>query len=84
MSERYVFPRGPDRFEITGEGPQRYKWTCGMTIRRFYKAAALIALYAGGESCKPGNVDKDATWAGYLADAMIAEDEEHENQEEKP
>jgi hypothetical protein len=45
-----------------------------MTIRQFYKAAALIALYAGGESCKPGNVDKDATWAGYLADAMIAED----------
>jgi hypothetical protein len=76
MSERYVFPRGPDRFEITGDGPQRYKWTCGMTIRQFYKAAAVIALYAGDEHSKGVYHDagKDAAWAAELADAMIAED----------
>jgi hypothetical protein len=52
------------------------------TVRQFYKAAALIALYAGGESSKPGIIDKDAAWAGQLADAMIAEDEEHEKRKE--
>jgi hypothetical protein len=82
MSERYVFPRGPDRFEITGDGPQRYKWTCGMTIRQFYKAAALIALYASEHWGV--NDYETAGMVGNLADALLQEDEEHENQEEKP
>lgn len=47
----------------------------GMTLRQYYKAAALQGLLANPED--PGAIESAAAFAGRYADAMLAEDEEH-------
>ena len=62
---------------------------CGMTMRQYYKAAALTGLLAKGKEfgSQWWDVDKSECdtgsneWAyisGLIADAMLKEDEEHE------
>lgn len=48
----------------------------GMTMRQYYKAAALTGLLATRATAGWATL-KLATYAGEVADAMIAEDEEH-------
>ncbi len=52
----------------------------GMTMRQFYKGRALAGLvYAGLITANMENRNPTweiATWAGSIADAMIAEDKE--------
>jgi hypothetical protein len=55
----------------------------GMTLRQYYKAAALTGILAGGFADTVPHDDvaggKDAAFfAAQYADAMIAEDESHE------
>jgi len=49
----------------------------GMTVRQYYKASAVIGLCAGGGK-RP--VKDFAIDAALIADAMLAEDEQHANQ----
>lgn len=59
----------------------------GMTVRQVYKAAALTGVLAHGPGKQPDltpeqDADVFAYWFGIIADAMIKEDEEHDNSQQ--
>jgi hypothetical protein len=69
----------PFEYEIRSpidNSPERVPHT-GMTMRQYYKAAALMGMCASGHYTT-GDIseEKMAEWAGHCADAMIAEDQE--------
>lgn len=70
-----AFPTGLDNFG-KGAAPSQ-----GMTMRQYYKAAALQGLISRvpitDESGPLISEDGAANMAGRFADAMLAEDEEH-------
>ncbi len=60
----------------------------GMTMRQYYKAKAINAiLLPSGDGSQYGpsveDCKKAAEWAGRVADAMLAEDAEHEKAGQK-
>lgn len=72
MKEQQAFPtiKGERQGEVEVWASRK-----GMTMRQYYKAAALQGLLASGY-----NIDRyqrAANICGSFADAMLAEDEEH-------
>ena len=67
----------------TDRGGQIADTQCGMTMRQYYKAAALTGLcqkenYAAGMDM-PSQTQQIVKRAYMYADAMLAEDEEHDS-----
>lgn len=76
-----AFPNGPD---ITGG---QFAPHGGMTQRQYYKAQALaglmanpaVVMYKNNDWMLNGKASPEvARWCGRMANAMIAEDAEHE------
>jgi hypothetical protein len=66
-----AFPLSPEVGKAHFDDPFAYH---GMTMRQYYKAAALQGLVAGGGK-RP--IAEFVSEAASLADALLAEDEEH-------
>lgn len=69
-------------------GHPEYQTSDGMTMRQHYKAQALAGgliahLEAFKKDPKFSSEDILASTAGVIADAMIAEDQQHESKETK-
>ena len=69
-------PAFPSIRDFVNEDTYRTLADGGLTVRQYYKAAALTGMCAGDSENKL-NEEIIVRWASNLADAMLKEDEEH-------
>lgn len=87
--EQPAFPQ-PDGLVYDGAGHYIPSTTVGMSMRQYYKAAALTGIMSDIRYREVGNENacayEIARYAGLIADAMLAEDAAHaaKTQETKP
>ena len=84
MKDRFAFPSFQITDQITPRGQPIFDAANGMTMRQYYKAAALTGILSDIRVLKELGIRHNAEimisrYCGELADALIAEDEKRNN-----